>query len=456
MCVVLVIVTVFAILAISNSSITGEPWYLPTFKWPGGPAGPTTFPTSPTAPTIPTAPTAPTGPATFPTPPSPPPPGVPTATPIPTGPIGPTAPMTQLLFPIAPRGPPLTAAGPTPIVQPPGPAIPQAACGALCSSSIQCPGAMKCVSEQTYAKPWMTPWGITVPTNLPTRCVSPSCPENTPLTCNDKLDNDNDGVWDCGDTSCFGIGQCTREYGNHLPNNFAGFITSCRDGFDNDNDNLIDCSDPDCAWTCAENDAGNCRDGIDNDGDGFTDSTDAKCTNWWQENFAGGCLDWIDNDGDGLTDCKDTVDCGTHPLCAEGKSIGTTNSCFDRKDNDNDNLIDCADSDCINSGVCTEQGNCIDGIDNDGDGLIDCLDTIDCGTNPLCALCSETEQPLGDIFQYGTVTSPGAPGNVGVHNAADICLRGNILYETICPGNLYNWPVIRQTTCPGLCNNGQC
>jgi hypothetical protein len=52
------------------------------------------------------------------------------------------------------------------------------------------------------------------------------------LECDDGIDNDNDGEFDCSDLDCHRIGECIEQ--------------NCNDGNDNDMDNLIDCDDTDC------------------------------------------------------------------------------------------------------------------------------------------------------------------------------------------------------------------
>ncbi len=53
--------------------------------------------------------------------------------------------------------------------------------------------------------------------------------------CDDEMDNDMDGLVDCGDPDCAGLDPaCMVE-------------TACDDGLDNDGDGLVDCADPDCA-----------------------------------------------------------------------------------------------------------------------------------------------------------------------------------------------------------------
>jgi len=52
--------------------------------------------------------------------------------------------------------------------------------------------------------------------------------------CSDEEDNDGDGLTDCEDPDCSGIGICPTE-------------DDCSDLFDNDSDGLVDCEDPDCS-----------------------------------------------------------------------------------------------------------------------------------------------------------------------------------------------------------------
>ena len=52
--------------------------------------------------------------------------------------------------------------------------------------------------------------------------------------CDNGVDDDGDGLVDCGDDSCFGQSACAQE-------------TVCYDLYDNDLDGVLDCDDPDCA-----------------------------------------------------------------------------------------------------------------------------------------------------------------------------------------------------------------
>ncbi len=66
--------------------------------------------------------------------------------------------------------------------------------------------------------------------------------------CTDGLDNDGDGMTDCGDDECFGFEGC----GNSVPPYAAPPMPpreNCTDGFDNDGDGMIDCADSECFET---------------------------------------------------------------------------------------------------------------------------------------------------------------------------------------------------------------
>ena len=151
------------------------------------------------------------------------------------------------------------------------------------------------------------------------------CPEEI---CYDGLDDDGDGLIDCADQDCAGVGACEE--------------TDCADGLDDEGDGLIDCEDPDCEGigSCVES---ICNDGIDNEGDGLIDCLDPEC-----EGQIGciesDCSDGLDDDGDGLIDCLDD-ECEGAVGCVEL-------NCSDLIDDDNDGLLDCADDDCAGDSYC--------------------------------------------------------------------------------------------------------
>lgn len=71
-------------------------------------------------------------------------------------------------------------------------------------------------------------------------------PPNITTQCNDRIDNDGDGLIDLNDPDCTSASDPT-EGGATIPPPPAG-LAQCNDGLDNDGDNLIDFpQDPDCA-----------------------------------------------------------------------------------------------------------------------------------------------------------------------------------------------------------------
>lgn len=151
--------------------------------------------------------------------------------------------------------------------------------------------------------------------------------------CTNGIDDDDDGLTDCGDPDCICGPGC-------IP---PATETSCTNGLDDDCDGLVDCDDPDC-W-------------VDNDGDGCLappcgedckDNDPDICPALLEADF---CNDNKDNDCDGLVDCNDPdIDAdGDHhcpPPCGgdcddDDKTVfpGAPEEC-DEKDNDCDGAID--------------------------------------------------------------------------------------------------------------------
>ncbi|RMH44123.1 MAG: hypothetical protein D6689_03145 [Deltaproteobacteria bacterium] len=125
--------------------------------------------------------------------------------------------------------------------------------------------------------------------------------------CDDGLDNDFDGRFDCVDSDCDGVGRCE-----------SPAERTCDDGIDNDDNGVADCRDPSCdgVGTCEFTAERTCDDGIDNDGDGDIDCLDFNCAGVAGCEYAAErtCGDGIDNDVDGATDCDDS-DCADRPAC---------------------------------------------------------------------------------------------------------------------------------------------
>lgn len=141
-------------------------------------------------------------------------------------------------------------------------------------------------------------------------------PEDSDLTCNDGVDNDENGHADCSDWNCSRnpiVTVC------RIPEEDD---RTCGDGLDNDSNGRIDCADPSCVRSpnvtscrAPENTDAACRDDQDNDGDGFVDCDDHDCSRsptitvcGVPENTNAACQDGRDNDGDQYVDCED-YDC---------------------------------------------------------------------------------------------------------------------------------------------------
>jgi len=147
---------------------------------------------------------------------------------------------------------------------------------------------------------------------MQSECLNCTAAEELSM-CQDGLDNDEDGLTDCEDPDCRGIGCC----GRLGPENTD---EACSDGCDNDGNGYVDCLDFGCSRNPAvsvcksevqedEDTPEGCSDGIDNDWNGYIDCADRSCQNAPAVTFCEGsnatCSDGIDNDGNGFTDCDD-------------------------------------------------------------------------------------------------------------------------------------------------------
>jgi len=268
--------------------------------------------------------------------------------------------------------------------------------------------------------------------------------------CADAFDDDADGLVDCADPDCLTTsGRCgpvvplypvdpavegPARLAPGGPVVGAWLLAVCTDRLDNDGDGRFDCGDPGCSdvpeLCCGrEDDAGACTNGLDDDADGFVDCDDFGCgaaapcarppapaerdagagTSTSTEDSPERCRDGCDNDGDGYVDCDD-FDCSRSTavelrlLCA-GAEEGAPETCTDGLDNDGDGSADCADPSCrrpndpLLGPVCSESAperlgqwvvtpdeRCADGIDNDLDGFTDCADW-DCSFDERVTVC---------------------------------------------------------------------
>lgn len=125
--------------------------------------------------------------------------------------------------------------------------------------------------------------------------------------CYNSMDDDMDGVSDCGDPDCFSV-ECYEV---------------CDDGLDNNLNESTDCDE----YTCMRD--RHCNEAMCmlayGDGGG---SADNEC-----------CTNGIDDDNDGQSDIDD-LDC----RCSNGV------------DDDEDSFTDCGDPDCLSAAICSFPG----------------------------------------------------------------------------------------------------
>jgi hypothetical protein len=245
--------------------------------------------------------------------------------------------------------------------------------------------------------------------------------------CGDGIDNDADGLIDCGDPSCAEnryVSGCNKTWRH--PTTVEATPEACRDGFDNDADGRVDCMDNTCAGNLScggEASEEACRDGLDNDRNGLPDCEDFKCsqfiacgqdsmpTTGLEEASTAACANRLDDDADGLMDCADP-ECVYNPRVTACGGERTLKQCTDGVDNDGDGARDCGDSNCQNNPyvkVChpytfnflreARTTSCQDGIDNDGDRFKDCAD-FQCRNSelatPVCGVFENTLAQCGD------------------------------------------------------------
>jgi hypothetical protein len=200
------------------------------------------------------------------------------------------------------------------------------------------------------------------------------CPSPEPEICDNGFDDDLDGFLDCQDVEC------------RFPGGVCEVFEICDNGADDDFDGLWDCEDDDCAFEpfCQPAAPEICDNGFDDDGDGLWDCDDADCR------FPGGvcaapevCDNGADDDFDGLWDCEDD-DCAFGPICQPGGP----EVCDNGFDDDGDGFWDCEDDDCAFGPICQPGGPevCDNGFDDDLDGRWDC-DDADCAGQLACVEC---------------------------------------------------------------------
>lgn len=248
--------------------------------------------------------------------------------------------------------------------------------------------------------------------------------EDTPDLCSDGIDNDEDGLLDCMDTSC-GPGpvmvvqsaiECFNPLGTiSIEGGNDGVSYSIDGGTTFVDTNIFEQLNPDiydivvvqnginaCAFAnpvilqapmCSEAEEGDCMDGVDNDGDGFIDCEDDSCLPRIESvvtTLPTNCPT-LDNASieiisifpnieysidDGLTFSPDPIfsDISQDTFNIMIRNMNT--QCAQAYEQNP--IIIVTDTTCIlPNEICT------DGIDNDFDGLVDCLDD-DCLSTTAC------------------------------------------------------------------------
>ncbi|MDX1578877.1 MAG: hypothetical protein R3266_10340 [Gemmatimonadota bacterium] len=165
-------------------------------------------------------------------------------------------------------------------------------------------------AEEEEAPPRPAPQAQT-----PTPTGPASGPSGTETVCDDRQDNDGDGLADCADADCFGEERC-QAGGQEERNN-----DRCSDWIDNDGDGAVDCEDQDCtgdgitvcsgSWSGqspGDGAAGNAGGGDEIPeltGDMSVEDLIGRAGDADGERDDYVCSDGVDNDGDGRTDCSD-------------------------------------------------------------------------------------------------------------------------------------------------------
>jgi hypothetical protein len=167
----------------------------------------------------------------------------------------------------------------------------------------------------------------------PPVAVAPAARPSREEICDDRIDNDGDGLVDCADADCFDAPNC------HAGGSEERTNEACSDWIDNDGDGAVDCEDSDCQVP------------------GIT-----VCQGSWRGGpMAGGAA------GGGIGRAGDD----DLPELGEGQSV--------------EDLIGQGGD---NNGERTDE-LCSDGIDNDFDGRIDCAD-FGCRFDPQVTVCNGT------------------------------------------------------------------
>jgi hypothetical protein len=266
--------------------------------------------------------------------------------------------------------------------------------------------------------------------------------------CVNGLDDDGNGLIDCSDPFCFGLPDC------------GASAERCNDFIDNDRDGLVDCEDSDCAGDRSCLLVEICDDGFDNDRNGFVDCSDPACSGTSACVGTEICNDLLDNDRDGLVDCADR-DCALQPGCAV-----LTEVCANGLDDDRNGLIDCLDPACIGTSSCAPSTEvCDDLVDNDGDRRIDCGDT-DCAADPACPSGPQSCVAPTVITDFGVSTGATATGRSSAAGSCADSTGTEAVFAFTAPttgpvcmrtrGSSFNTLLYARTTCANAATEITC
>ncbi|AKF10404.1 hypothetical protein [Sandaracinus amylolyticus] len=182
--------------------------------------------------------------------------------------------------------------------------------------AIACPPSAARAQDTTTEPTTPEPPAESSPETTPATSPTPTSTSET--VCNDRRDDDGDGLVDCADAECFENDLCHAGGGEERTS------AACSDWIDNDGDQMVDCEDADCqtpqiaacqgSWRGGAQASGGAAGGaaavgeedlpelgegqsvedlIGRGGDANGERTDELCS------------DGIDNDFDGRSDCAD-------------------------------------------------------------------------------------------------------------------------------------------------------
>jgi len=252
--------------------------------------------------------------------------------------------------------------------------------------------------------------------------------------CNDNIDNDGDGRFDCLDTDCASNAACNT------------INEVCNNGTDDDGDNLVDCLDTADCSTAANCQAAqeNCTNGQDDDGDDDVDCNDSDCAT--NAACQTGSCDITSIFSDSPQTCDTGYICGINeqaqPACLPEAAFaggtfydacGTNGECPKGSGCFNINDGMCAPYCTVAHPTCPVGGACIYGVEGN-DVLKLCAPTDGCDP-VLNTGCTEPEacNMAGDDGICGTAGTVATGGNCGTANCAptNVC-AGTSAQDATC------------------------